>query len=457
MSLLSVATKAYMDGGLSLIPINRKTKRPASWLLPQATTKDGAPLFWTQSPTRWLETTEDTGKPKGTWEPYQHERPTQAEIDRWVNSGIQSIAIVAGAISGGVEVLDFDNRQDETWFEQWRTIAGDPIKRYGLALQATGGGGFQVAWRCEEIEGNQKLAWIPAAEEASGKKVMIETRGEGGYFLAPPSEHPSGNSYRLLSGRFSQIPRIEPEVRSHLLDCARQLNQVAITETKNRTSNTAYASSSNNDVADAFNSRHPIEETLRYYGYTQHGNRWSRPGKTDSLGLVVFGDGKAYAHSSNDRMAADRCGAGDNRPFTSFDLFAHYDHNEDYKAATKTAAIELGMTHENNLHTLLYVEQYANAEAARNLMFQHGWVVRGFQPDKIKTDGIDKYSNVIVWSYTDAVAKHIATEVIPGAYPLVVPGGMDAQAMAKEGILRVYLEAALADAMKPVEVMTWTL
>lgn len=457
MNLINVAAKAYLDGGLSLIPINAKTKMPAWWLLPQKRNGSGELLFSKRLDSGvYVETIEDTGKPKHSWDWYAEHQPTRSEVAQWMQSGVCAIAMVTGAVSGDLEVLDFDNRQGETWFRQWCDLAGEPIEKYGLPLQATGGGGFQVAWRCDVTAGSQKLAMIPAPEEVTGRKAMIETKGNKAYALAAPSIHPSGNTYRLLHGRFSQTPRIDPELREFFLNCARSLNQVELPEPK-AGSRTTYTGNSKNEVADAYNREHLIEETLQRYGYTQHGSRWSRPGKTGSMGLVVFDDGKAYAFSSNDKMAADRCGVGDSRPFSSFDLFAYYDHDEDYSAATRAAALELGMAYENNLHTLLYVEGYKNAAAARDLMFEHGWVVRGFRPDKIRTDGTEKYSNVIVWSYKDALAKHIVTSVLPGAYPLIVPSGLDAQAMHHDGILQPYLEAALADAKKSTEVTTWTL
>lgn len=458
--LIKVAAKAYIDGGLSLIPIYHKTKRPAGWLLPQATNVQGEPLYWQRirradGSEISVVTTEDTGKPKGTWEPFQKRPPTITEVATWLNAGVQSIAGVFGAVSGNAELIDFDTHQGQNWYQQWADLAGDPVKRYGLPFQKTGKG-FQLSYRCEVIEGNQKLAQLSHTE------TMIETRGEGGYALLPPSLHPSGRHYELLSGRFSQIPQIDPEVRAHLLHCARRLNQVEAPERKpSAPESSTFSASGANDVVAAYNRKYSIEATLQRYNYTQQGDRWSRPGKADSLGVTVFDDGKAYAYSSNDRLAANRCGVGDNRPFTSFDLFAYYDHNEDYAAATRAAAIELGMAYESSLHTMIFVEGYDNAKAVRDEMFQHGWVARGFRADKINLDGIHKYSNVIVWAYRGTTAQSAAA-MIPGASPLVVPNGFDAMAMQREGILQPFLEAALADAKNSgcpaqPEVVTWTL
>lgn len=464
--LIKVATQAYLDGGLSIIPINPRTKKSANWLLPQATNEQGEPLFWKRvqrgdGSEISVSTTENTGAPKRGWKEFARRRPTPVEVEAWLKAGIRSIAMVAGPVSGNAEVLDFDNHNGVCWFDDWVKLAGDP-RDYGLPLQQTGSGyGRQIAWRCDVIEGSQKLALTPAADEPAGHKTMIETRGgqgdKCGIALLPPSLHPSGNHYELLYGRFSQIPRISPEVRAHFLACARQLSQVQLSERNQKATESAtFNDSGANEVVAAYNRKYSIESALQRYNYTQQGDRWSRPGKADSLGVTIFDDGKAYAYSSNDRLAADRCGVGDKRPFTAFDLFAYYDHNEDYAAATRAAAVELGMAYENSLHTMIFVEGYDNAAAVRETMFQHGWVARGFRPDKINLDGVSKYSTVIVWAYTDWMATQTAA-MIPGAYPLAVPNGLDALAMQRDGILQPYLDAALADARKQPEVMTWTL
>jgi hypothetical protein len=441
-----------LNGGLSIIPINNK-KRPASWLLPQKTNETGEPLYWKELANgAWVETIEDTGKPKGTWEPYQIDPPTEGEVKRWLDgTNINALAVVCGKVSGSVEIIDFDNRSGETWYQEWLALVGDVVDRYGLAVQETGGNGFQVGYRCSKIEGNQKLAWTHAPEEAGGKKAMIETRGEGGYALLPPSLHPSGKNYRLIHGKFSQLPVIDPLIRDYLIDCARRLNEVSDPEPKTHSGTNTYSDNEGcSDVADAYNQAHSIEEVLSRYGYTHcTGNRWSRPGKPDSCGVHVHQDGRAYAHSSNDRMAGDRCGVGGNRPFSAFDLFAYYEHSEDYSAATRAAAVALGMEYKgNSLHSLIYVQGYDNAKIVRDSMFQHGWVARGFKTaDNIKLTDISEYENIIVWAYSDPTAKSIA-KLIPGAYPIVVPNGLDAKAMERDGILYAYLEAIRADAGK---------
>ena len=74
-----------------------------------------------------------------------------------------------------------------------------------------------MIYRSEEIAGNTALARRPAAEEMARREgPLIETRGEGGFTIEPPSNgrvHPTGGEYRQLQGSFASIQTITPEER----------------------------------------------------------------------------------------------------------------------------------------------------------------------------------------------------------------------------------------------------
>lgn len=464
--LIESAMMAYIAAGVSVIPVNHKSKMPAWWLLPQATNADGHPLFTKQmvrsdGTTFTIATTEDTGKPKRTWKPYQSRIATADEVRDWCKAGVKSLAVVAGAVSGGLEILDFDNRQGETWYQAWADLAGDPVAAYDLPMQKTGGNGYQVAWRSCAIGGNQKLAWIPAPEEDCGRKAMIETRHDGGYALWAPSLHPSERHYTIMNSTLSKVPTIDIDLRNHLIDCARRLCQSpAEPVQKKAASSVNYVANGQHEVRDAFCQKYGILEMLRRYNFTHvGGNRWSRPGKDDSAGVQVYDSGgKAYEFSSNGKMRGDRMGAGKNQPFDAFDLYAEYDHNGDYREAIISAAKDLGLW--IDLHTLIFVEGRDNAAAVRSPMFKQGWVTRGFDNNSLNAAGIDEkgYRNILVWTYDAALGKAI-TRMIPGAYAFTYPTDFDAVTMRSEGVLETYLSAALADAQSVTsgEVTTWTL
>ncbi|MBV7328401.1 bifunctional DNA primase/polymerase [Chloroflexi bacterium TSY] len=306
---IATAARCYLNSGLSVIPINPSTKRSAL--------------------------TE--------WAPYQKRQPTETELDHWIHDDLQSLAVVCGSVSGGLEILDFDHPD---FYEEW----SNRVNGRGeiLPVQRTGGGGFQAAMRRANPGRNQKLAWYPDPGATSGRSIAIETRGEGGYALLPPSLHPSGNYYEMIRGDFANIPLIEPTEADFLIQTARSLDQAPKTKQELFREHQEHEQRikqefGGDSVIDAYNEKHDIEESLCKYGYTELSNgRWSRPDQPESGGVVVFKkDNKSYHYSSNDLLTSDH--SGRNQPRSPFDYFTFYEHNGDYKAAVKAAAKELGM------------------------------------------------------------------------------------------------------------------
>lgn len=349
MKLIEQAAWAYWRGGLSIVPINNRTKRPYSRLLPQAKNETGAPLWIKKlEDGSFVVTEENTGIPKGTWLPYQERQPTEEEINRWVHAGVESLAVVGGPVSGGVEILDFDV---SGYYEQWAEVVTPDADH--LPVQRTGGGGIQVAYRCPTPSPNQKLAWHPDENELSGRRVAIETRGVKGYAVLPPSLHPSGRRYQLLRGRFSQIPLIDQGLRDFLITCAQALCQapktrqeLALGEEPQRAASEPYEGES---VIDAYNAKYSVETMLQRYGYTRMASgRYSRPGKTDSAGVLVNRqENKTYHMSSNDPLDSDSHGR--HQPRSPFDYYRTFEHNGSYPDAVRAAAQELGMIDERQV------------------------------------------------------------------------------------------------------------
>jgi len=161
------------------------------------------------------------------WKSYQSKIAAPKTLDEWFANGDRGIAIVCGQVSGNLEVIDFD---DPTLFEHWKRLLkeqgeADLLKK--LVSVETPTGGYHVYYRCSDgIEGNQKLA---QRKDSNGKlKTLIETRGEGGYVVAPGSPkkcHPLRKSYKLLEGDLSDIPTISGEQRELVLSAARALTE----------------------------------------------------------------------------------------------------------------------------------------------------------------------------------------------------------------------------------------
>ena len=132
-----------------------------------------------------------TGKqPCIKWAEYQSRKPTVVEINEWFSrQDITGIGIITGAISG-IVVLDIDKGADISMLQLPPTI-----------VAKTGGDGQHHFYRhpLNISIGN-----------ATGLFPKIDFRGDGGYVVAPPSMHQSGNRYEWLldfdDGNLADIP-----------------------------------------------------------------------------------------------------------------------------------------------------------------------------------------------------------------------------------------------------------
>jgi putative DNA primase/helicase len=241
--------------------------------------------------------------PAVAWKAYEKRRPIDFELHKWfsVDRPI-GIAIIGGVVSGGLEIIDFDDPSLVVpWIDAVRAVRPGLVER--LPRIATPKGGAHFYFRAPAVEHNQKLA------VAEDKHVLIETRGEGGYVLAPPSHpkcHPLEKAYVHADGPFlTEIPTLTAEERTTLLETARSFNRapkkiIGPGEKGNpdKTGETA--------PGDDFNARATWEAVLEPYGWRKAKIDgpivyWRRPGKTDdghSASVGFCGD-NLHVFSSN--------------------------------------------------------------------------------------------------------------------------------------------------------------
>lgn len=124
------------------------------------------------------------------------------------NYEFEEIGICTGAVSGGLEGIDFDlkyaDNPDELW-EEWKSRVPKDILRK-LTVCTTVNNGYHVLYRTDVIEGNRKLA------KNEKKEVLIETRGDGGYLKCAPSE-----GYEVIYGDIKDIQKISDVERAILM------------------------------------------------------------------------------------------------------------------------------------------------------------------------------------------------------------------------------------------------
>jgi len=279
-----------------------------------------------------------TKAPLVSWKDYQARCPTHDELTRWFGPGHVGLAVIAGQVSGNLEVLDFDAPEVfGPWAAMVQALCPGLLRQ--LPLVQTPTDGRHVYYRCPQIAGNQKLAVCP---QANGRpEVLIETRGEGGYVIAPPSPadcHPLNRPYVLLEGDLAAMPTITPEERMLLLNAARAFNTYVKPEciVSDRTSS-RLSHASGERPGDVFNARAEWPAILQPHGWScvgQHGEvtLWKRPCKRErgiSATTNYAGSNLLYVFSTN---------AWPFEPETAYSKFAAYallEHGGGFAAAAK--------------------------------------------------------------------------------------------------------------------------
>ena len=110
-------------------------------------------------------------KPKIAWIEFQKRHATEEEVEKWWTTWPDAnIGIVTGEISG-ITVIDV---------EKGGSVTGLPMTK----VAKTGGEGWHYYYKYEPGIGNKARI-----------KELMDIRGEGGYVVAPPSKHASGNCY----------------------------------------------------------------------------------------------------------------------------------------------------------------------------------------------------------------------------------------------------------------------
>lgn len=131
---------------------------------------------------------------------------------------IVGIGIVCGDISGGLEVIDIDTKHDTsgTLWEDFSSLIKEHLADIyeKLVIVRTISGGLHLYYRVANVKGNLKLA------TSKTKETLIETRGQGGYVVAPETP-----GYSFIQGDFYSIPTITEIDRNILFNIADNFNE----------------------------------------------------------------------------------------------------------------------------------------------------------------------------------------------------------------------------------------
>ena len=259
-----------------------------------------------------------TKQPAVSWKVFQQRLPTDEERAKFFANGHQ-LGIVCGAVSGNFNLQDFDKPGLCDLFEQAAADNGLRGLVQKLVRIGTPSGGDHFYFRSvSPPAGNLKLA------RAADGSTLIETRGEGGQGVAPPSI-----GYTILRGHPTAPPVLTDAEVQALFDIARLFNEKKDAKIEGVKQATSRRGDGLKPGAD-FNERGQglALEVLREAGWKtlyQHGATigLQRPGKVERSASATFnhgGHGYLYCFSTNAQPFEAERGYS---PFAIYALLKH--------------------------------------------------------------------------------------------------------------------------------------
>lgn len=171
------------------------------------------PIYLDGSKAPWLE----------SQKPFSEARATDEQITEWFEAEPKGLGIVCGNVSGGLGVLDFDDGGScyQDFISGVKLYPGGEELLSRLPRVRTPSGGYHLYFRTSNVRHDpvkgivseiRRVVRAETAPDHVGKKTMLlETRGESCYVLAPgcpETAHPDGKPYILEHGDLAIIPTL---------------------------------------------------------------------------------------------------------------------------------------------------------------------------------------------------------------------------------------------------------
>jgi hypothetical protein len=319
-----------------------------------------AALTWHAAGASVVPTRNDgTKAPVVSWKTYQSTRADEQQIRSWFSSDTHDgLGTITGTVSGGLEMLEVEGRAIALAIELGELLTGHGYGSLWARInngyvEGTPGGGVHWYYRVDgQPRGNTKLARRPAtpdelaANPGERIKVLLETRGEGGFSIVAPSNgrtHPTGRPWTTFRGTPAGIPTITEAERDALHAIAAMLDQTP-TVGPQPTSSGAGRTDSGKRPGDDYNERASWDDLLTPRGWTkskrfgENAYGWTRPGKEARNGISATtntrdGADRLYVFSTATEFETER-------PYSKFAAYTLLEHRGDYAAAARALAAD---------------------------------------------------------------------------------------------------------------------
>jgi hypothetical protein len=288
-------------------------------------------------------------RPHASWADYQVQRPTWHQVEEWLTGGeYTGIGVITGKVSGNLELVEIEGTAvADGAIDKLRAAADEYESSELLQRVVTGctagsaGGGLHFFIRVtdEPALPNTRLALDQT------KKILAETRGEGGFAIVAPTPartgHAPGSMYRFLTRGPEHIAEVTGEERDELHMLLRialddRPVEEPIVEQRPVQRDGSSPGDQYNERADWAGLLQPAGWTALYSG-TRAGHPlvyWRRPGKTDGVSATTGGPGNhLYVFSSSTIFPSEQ-------PLSLFAAYTYLNHGGDFHAAAKALAAE---------------------------------------------------------------------------------------------------------------------
>lgn len=294
----------YLGKGLSVIPVK----------------KDKSPLYHT------------------SWKKFQSEKMSPDQAFQQFGEA-DAIAIIGGSVSGNLFMLDFDNHFNDIKqiLHKFLMMLNDHDLQKVFPIVKTQNNGFHVYMRTPQPEPARHFA-------KKDKKAFIESKGEGGYVLAPPT-----SGYEMYQGSFEDIPRLSIEEFELVKEIAYSFNKEV--DESQKFNHQVYRNTDprGERPGDIYNSMADAQidatQALIARGWKFKNDRYlTRPGKDRGVS-ATFGyvaPGILYVFSSNASPFES------NKAYTPFQVIALLNHAGEFGDAVKWICEEYNIETQSN-------------------------------------------------------------------------------------------------------------